>query len=113
MADARWSVRLAAPAELDFANIIHWTVENFGPHRSRVYRDTLVAAIAELAGGPEIAGSRARDDIMRGLRVLHVARQGRRGRNFLMYRVAARRRIEILRILHDSMDFQRHFGPQR
>lgn len=108
MAEQKWRVRLGGAAELDFANILKWTTENFGPRQSRIYRDTLVQAIAELANGPDVAGSRARDEIMRGLHTLHVARHGRRGSHFLMYRVATKTTIEIVRILHDRMDLQRH-----
>jgi toxin ParE1/3/4 len=87
MAERRWRVRLSAAAELDFANILKWTTENFGARQSRVYQDTLVQAIGELADGPNVSGSKARDEIMPGLRTVHVARQGRRGSHFLMYRV--------------------------
>jgi toxin ParE1/3/4 len=108
MAERRWRVRLGAAAELDFANIIKWTAENFGARQSRVYRDTLIQAIRELADGPDVAGSKARDEIMPDLRTLHVARRGRRGSHFLMYRAAPKRTIEIVRILHDRMDLKRH-----
>ena len=108
MAELRWRIRLGAAAEVDFANILKWTAENFGARQSRVYRDTLVQAIGELAGGPNVAGSRARDEIMSGLRTLHVARRGRRGSHFLMYRAASNSTIEIVRILHDKMDLRRH-----
>jgi toxin ParE1/3/4 len=108
MAGRRWRVRLGAAAELDFANILKWTTENFGARQSRVYRDTLVQAIGELADGPDVAGSKARDEIAPGLHTLHVARRGRRGRHFLVYRATAKRTIEIVRILHDSMELQRH-----
>jgi toxin ParE1/3/4 len=108
MAERRWRVRFGAAAELDFANIVKWTAENLGARQSRVYRDTLVQAIGELANGPDVAGSKARGDIMSGLRTLHVARHGRRGSHFLMYRVAPKMTIEIIRILHEKMDFQRH-----
>ena len=111
MAERRWRVRLGAAAEVDFANILKWTTENFGARQSRVYRDTLVQAIGELAGGPDVAGSRARDEIMAGLRTLHVARRGRRGSHFLMYRVAPNSMIEIVRILHDRTDLRRHVRP--
>ncbi len=103
-----WRIRLGAAAELDFANLLKWTAENFGVRQSRIYRDTAVQAISELADGPDVAGSKARDEIMPGLRTLHVARHGRRGRHFLMYRVAPGGIIEIGRILHDGMDLQRH-----
>jgi toxin ParE1/3/4 len=108
MAERRWRVRLGAAAEVDFANILKWTTENFGAGQSRVYRDTLVRAIGELADGPIVAGTRARDEIMAGLRTLHVARCDRRGRHFLMYRAAPNSTIEIVRILHDRMDLRRH-----
>jgi hypothetical protein len=49
------------------------------------------------------------DDILPGLRVLHVARDGRRGWHFLIYRTSGDRNIEILRMLHDGIDFERHF----
>jgi toxin ParE1/3/4 len=108
MSERRWRVRLGAVAELDFANILKWTTENFGVRQSRIYRDTLVRAISELANGPDLAGSRARDEIMPGLRTLHVARHGRRGRHFLPYRIAKGQIIEVGRILRDQMDLRRH-----
>ena len=113
MAERRWRVRLGAAAELDFANILRWTTKNFGVRQSRVYRDTLVQAIGELADGPNVAGSKARGEIRAGLRTLHVARRGRRGSHFLMYRAAPNTTIEIVRILHDRMDLRRNVpsGP--
>jgi len=103
-----WRVRLGAAAEVDFANIIKWTAENFGARQAAIYRDTLMQAIGELANGPAVPASRSRDDILPGLRTLHVARHGRRGRYFLLYRAAEGGIIEIGRILHDQMDLQRH-----
>src|SRR5713101_6207256 len=109
----QWRVRLGAVAELDFANILKWTAENFGARQAAIYRDTLVQAVGELANGPDVPGSRARDDIMLGPRTLHVARHGRRWRHFLLYRAVEGGIIEIGRILHDQMDLQRHlpFSP--
>ena len=78
MGEQRWRIRLGAAAELDFANILKWTTENFGALQSRAYRDTLVQAIGELAGGSDVAGAKARDEIIPGLHTLHVARHGRR-----------------------------------
>ena len=77
MAERRWRVRLGAAAELDFANIVKWTTENFGARQSRVRQNTLVQATGELAEGPDVAGSKARDE-MPGLRTVPVARHGRR-----------------------------------
>jgi toxin ParE1/3/4 len=106
MALRQWRVRLGAVAELDFADILKWTTENFGSRQARIYRDTLIQAIADLASGPDVPGSKARDEIMPGLRSLHVARRGRHGRHFLLYRAVEDRTIEIGRIMHDQMDLR-------
>ncbi|MBV8510686.1 MAG: type II toxin-antitoxin system RelE/ParE family toxin [Xanthobacteraceae bacterium] len=108
MAGPKWGVRLSPGAELDFANILVWTTAHFGARQSRVYRDTLLRAIRDLEAGPEIPGSKKRNEIRRGLYTLHVARGARRGRHFLLYRVTDDHIIEIVRILHDQMDFRRH-----
>ena len=108
MIERKWRVRLGAVAELDFANILKWTSENFGARQARIYRDTLLRAIAELGRGPNVAGSKARDEITPGLRTLHIARHGRRGRHVLLYRVVDEWVIEVGRILHEQMDLPRH-----
>jgi toxin ParE1/3/4 len=71
MVERRWRVRLSVAAKFDFANILKWTTENFGARQSQIYREGLVQVIGELAAGPDVAGSKARDEIMRGLRTLH------------------------------------------
>ena len=115
MAERKWRVRLSAVAELDFANIVKWTTENFGARQSRVYQSTLVQAISELADGPDISGYKARDEIMPGLRTVHVARHGRRGSHFLMYRVAPKATIESCESCTTEWAFSVtfHFFPTR
>jgi toxin ParE1/3/4 len=103
-----WRVRLGAHAQRDLLSILHWTAENFGAGQATNYRTTILESIHELAVGPDVAGARKRDEIGRGLYTLHVARHGRRGRHLLLYRVEGGRNIEIIRILHDSMDLRRH-----
>ena len=68
----------------------------------------ITLAIEALRGGPEVVGTKARDEIARGVRTLHVARQGRKGRHFVVFRAAEGQIVEILRLLHDSMDLARH-----
>lgn len=106
-----WPVRLTAAAEGDFRQILAWTSARFGEQQARAYRETLSAALQALTAGPTIAGVRARDDIGKGMYTLHVARLGRRGRHFVVFRVGGESDhgvIEVLRLLHDSMDLQRH-----
>jgi toxin ParE1/3/4 len=110
----QWRVRLGEQAERDFMDILQWTADNFGARQAHTYQKTLAEAIQELADGPVIAGARLRNEILRGVYTLHVARHGRRGRHLLLYRVTGDRKIEIARILHDSMDLRRHlpFSPE-
>lgn len=107
---ARSRVRLAARAEQDLSGILRWTHDQFGQGQAETYRDTVLSAIHELGRGPELAGARDRGDITPGLKSLHVARGGRRGRHLIFFRVDREGIIDILRILHEAMDFTRHFG---
>jgi toxin ParE1/3/4 len=109
-----WRVRLTAAAQTDFQSILRWTTARFGPVKARAYADTLSAALGALTAGPTIAGSRKRDDIANGLFTLHVARNGRKGRHFILFRIGGddgKQWIEVLRLLHDAMDLQRHLPP--
>src|SRR6266567_8843415 len=107
---SRWRVRVAATAERDFVSIIEWTVATFGPRQASVYRRTIMAALTALQYGPDLSDTVARDEILPGVRSLHVARRGRRGRHFVLYRSAQPRTVEVLRILHDAMDLARHIS---
>jgi len=108
---AIWIVRLAGTADSDFESILLWTLEQFGDVQAETYSETLSAAVQALIAGPEQPGIKARPEIGRDLFTLHVARNGGRGRHFVLFRVDARpgnRQIDVLRILHDSMDLARH-----
>ena len=111
--DLGWHIRLAATAESDLRNILRWTARRFGLEQARIYGETVTRAIQALADGPHVAGARQRDNIAPGLMALHVARDGRKGRQFVLYRTSQSTKtptIEVLRLLHDSMDLARHVG---
>lgn len=103
-----WRVRLARQAEFDLFEISKWTAENFGARQAEYYGETLSLAIEALNDGPEILGSKARDEIGKGIRTLHVASHTRKGRHFVVFRVADEGVLDVLRLLHDSMDLARH-----
>lgn len=103
-----WRVRLTRQAESDFLDISKWTTETFGPRQSALYVETLTLAIEALHAGPGILGAKTRDEIAPGVRTLHVARQGRKGRHFVVFRATEGQTIDVLRLLHDSMDLARH-----
>ena len=109
-----WTVRLPAAAEAGFEEILRWTVDQFGEAQARSYAGTVSAALNDLAAGPTVIGAKKRDDILKGIFTLHVARQARKGLHFVMFRVGRApdgNVIEVLRLLHDAMDLQRHLPP--
>jgi len=104
-----WRVWLAEGAERDFFSILRWTTEQFGKRQARVYEKTLRSAMKALASGPDALGCRARPELGADVASLHVARQGRRARHLIVFRAHANlATIEVLRILHDSMELARH-----
>lgn len=103
-----WRVRLTDQAEMDLADISRWTAQNFGARQAEYYAETVMLAIEALNDGPQILGTRARDEIAPGVRALHVARNGRKGRHFVVFKVSDVDVLEVLRLLHDSMDLVRH-----
>lgn len=111
MGQDRWLVRTTAVAKTDFAKILRWTSKEFGASQAQVYLETMTLALEDLCAGPDIVGSNVRPDIGPNLYTLHVGRKGRKGRHFLMFRarrVDGENLIEVVRILHDSMDLQLH-----
>lgn len=110
MKKAQWSVVLAPNATTDFAQILRWTQHHFGPRQARTYRMTLREAITALCSGPDIIGARQRDDLGPGIHTLHVARNGRKGRHFIVFRISGGATIDVLRLLHDSMDLGDHLA---
>lgn len=103
-----WQIRLGRQAEQDYVEILNWTIKSFGKVQAKTYSETISQAMLALKDGPEILGSQQRDEIELGIRTLHVARLGRKGRHFVVFRVGGERTIDVLRVLHDSMDLQRY-----
>jgi toxin ParE1/3/4 len=103
-----WAVRLAEKAEHDLLDALVWTTDQFGALQADDYLETLTLALEALTDGPNIVGSKVRDDIGLGIRTLHVARLGRKGRHFVIFRIADAQTIDVIRLLHDSMDLAKH-----
>jgi toxin ParE1/3/4 len=103
-----WSVRLAEKAEHDLLDALVWTTDQFGALQADEYLETLTLALEALTDGPNIVGSKVRDDIGLGIRTLHVARLGRKGRHLVVFRMADGQAIDVIRLLHDSMDLAKH-----
>jgi toxin ParE1/3/4 len=108
-----WNVRLSEAAQKDFNDIFLWTVEQFGIEQARLYREVVLDALQTLQNGPDVIGTRTHVALPGGIKVLHVARSGKRGRHFIVFDGSVTGCIQVVRILHDSMDLARHVEPER
>jgi toxin ParE1/3/4 len=108
--------RLARPAQIDLANILSTSVEQWGAEGQQRYAAVLAAAMRQVAAEPEGPLTRKRPDLRSGIRSFHV-RHARRSAetakvrkpvHVLYYRVARQGVIEIVRVLHERMEPNRH-----
>jgi toxin ParE1/3/4 len=106
-----WKLKISSTAAKDYQAILDWTRVRFGVRQTGVYAKVVESAFHELYQGPDVAGVKWRPELGPGIASLHVARNGFKGRHLVIFRVAAEQDnavIEVLRLLHDSMDLQRH-----
>jgi len=112
------TVRISAPADADITDILVWSAEHFGPSVQARYAQLMDRAIRDLADDAERLGSRVRPELGAGYRTYHLALSRERARDpsgiigrprhFLLYRVVGATHLEIVRVLHDAMDLDRH-----
>ena len=107
---SKWNVRLSEAAQRDFDKLYLWTLERFGADQAGAYRRLVLDSLRSLEGGPAIVGVKDHAGIPEHLRTLHVTRKGKRGRHVIVFDASMSGRIQVLRILHDAMDFPRHLA---
>lgn len=113
--DQRYDVVTEGAAAHDRFQIILRSIEKFGVAAAERYSILIDRAIFDIASDPERAGSMSVRNVQPGVRSYHIALSrkrvtGRRvvePRHCLVYKVSGNV-VEILRILHDSMDMTRH-----
>jgi toxin ParE1/3/4 len=113
---------ISPAAERDIESILAWTHEQFGASGRLRYEALLVRAILDVADDAERPGSQHRPEIATAARTYHLchsrnrveaaAGRVRHPRHILLYRTCADGRIEIGRVLHDSMDLSRHLPEE-
>jgi len=103
-----WRVQLTDMAEIDLSGIKIWTTEKFGAPQATKYLEVIASALEDLMIDPKPIGSKPREDIGPNIRSLHVQRKGNKGRHLLVFKEARNQTIQVLRLLHDSMDLARH-----
>ena len=114
--------RLSPRAERDIEAILEWGHEHFGERGRLRYEALLMRAILDVAADLERVGSHARPEIVAAARTYHLRHSRdhvpaaigkvRHPRHFLLYRLLDDGRIEVGRVLHDSVDLQRHLPDE-
>ena len=92
---------LASKADSDLEEIWDYTDEKWGRNQARIYLTQLENRMMALAHHP--TAGQQRYDLPGTPMSYHE------GRHVIFYR-PAEKGIEVLRVLHDAMDFSRHFA---
>ena len=90
---------LSLQAEADLEGIYEYTLTKWGVDQFHIYRVAIENALKAVAANPMLLGSNARDDLVEGVRLYRVEH------HYIAYRVR-RKRVEVGRILHESMHFE-------
>jgi toxin ParE1/3/4 len=93
-------------AKRDMVEVLLRTNERWGIDQARAYAELIQDALVAIAKDPRCG--KARDDIRPGVRALHIGQRGRPARHVLFYRINAKGTVEVVRFLHDAMDFRQH-----
>ena len=93
---------LSKKAQEDLRKIWHYTVETWSETQADIYFQSLFQALDSIADDPNSVG-RSYEEVRVGYRGL------RSGRHIIFYRIMKNGKARIIRILHERMDFGRHF----
>ncbi|MBV5914642.1 type II toxin-antitoxin system RelE/ParE family toxin [Pseudomonas aeruginosa] len=113
--------RISHDAQADIVDILRFTHNRFGDAARRCYQALIGTALEAVATDPLRLGSISREELGAGLRSIHLVycrsmpNVGKvvRPRHFVFYRVATDQVLEVVRVLHDSMELERHLARNR
>jgi toxin ParE1/3/4 len=90
----------------DIVDVLKYTKERWGKAQARAYGELIREALSAIAAEPR--RGRPRDDVRPGILAYHISQRGRPARHILFYRIGATGIVEVVRLLHDAMDFEQH-----
>ena len=113
-----YQVEIARAAEQDIAAVLDFSFEQFGERARLRYEALIAAALEDLRTEPLRPASQDRQTIHIGVRSYHLRHSRMRGaneygevrapRHLFLYDVPQTGLVRILRLLHDSMELERH-----
>ncbi|HBP4588207.1 type II toxin-antitoxin system RelE/ParE family toxin [Pseudomonas aeruginosa] len=113
--------RISHDAQADIVDILRFTHNRFGDAARRRYQALIGAELEAVATDPQQIGSISREELGTDLRSIHLVycrsmpKVGKviHPRHFVFYRVATDQVLEVVRVLHDSMDLDQHLPRNR
>ena len=113
------SFKLTAEVLEDIDEALFGSALNFGRSAAHRYRELISLSIREIVSDPELIGSKEEHGLQRGIRLYHLRYSRKRAavdglivkrpRHFIVYRITDSGLVEIVRMLHESMDLKRRF----
>lgn len=94
------AIRKSGQADRDLVGIWEYSRKQWNAHQADKYLDELDEGIRLLADNPNMGAER--DYVRKGYRVLFVNRHA-------VYYIVKHSAIQIIRVLHEQMDPERHF----
>jgi len=113
--------RVSRLAQSDLVRILAASEGRWGPEGRHRYTALIDAAMRQVADEPEGAATRDRNVLHRGTRSLHLRHvranpseaKVKNPVHVLYYRSVGPELVEIIRVLHERMDPNRHIGAIR
>jgi toxin ParE1/3/4 len=99
-------LRISRQAWNDLLDVKAYTLEQYGWGQLEEYESLIEEALERIVGDP--ASGKERTELQPGVRSRHIGQPGRRARHSFFYRVSSDGAVEVIRFLHDAMDFVRH-----
>ena len=92
-------------AKADIVDVLRYTKERWGKTKAQEYRELIRDALNAIGDDPDCG--KLRVEARPGVLSYHIKQRGRNARHVIFYRVAPGGIVEVIRFLHDSMDFER------
>jgi len=110
--------RLSPLARADLASIVSTSEVRWGDDAKSRYIALLSLAMLKVASDPKVFASRDRSELSTGIRSFHIrhvrsadpAARVERPVHILFYRAIGPSVVEIVRVLHERMEPDRHIG---
>ena len=94
-------------AQADVREILTYTLERWGENQYWEYAELIEAGYSAIAEDP--SRGRPRSEVHTQVLSFHIKQPARNARHILFYTHDVEKdRVLVLRVLHDSMDFDRH-----